>query len=61
MASLLRKQGGVHQYRGFRNSRAKRFISKLYKGMHVDFRKLSKAFEEIEMLKREKETMNGCK
>ena len=51
MSRQFVKTHGVHGYQGARNSRAKRFMSKLYKGLNCG--NLLKAFTEVEKLNEE--------
>lgn len=39
---------GRHAYRGLLNSRSKRQRSKLYKGVKINFKKLEKAFKQLD-------------
>lgn len=39
---------GRHAYRGLLNSRSKRQRSKLYKGLKINFKKLEKAFKQLD-------------
>lgn len=42
------RQRGAHTYRGLLNSRSKRKRSKLYKGLKINFKKLEKAFKQLD-------------
>lgn len=42
------RQRGAHAYRGLLNSRSKRQRSKLYKGLKINFKKLEKAFKQLD-------------
>ena len=47
--SKFRKTHGTHQYRGLRNSRGQRALSKMHKGMKCG--NIERAFKEVEELK----------